>query len=234
MSMQASAADHPDAEELMAYRDGEAPAHVVEHVDKCSTCAERAGGYAISQGELRRSLYRFDCPEAHALGEYELGVLDPVQRTLVAAHANECDDCRTELQTLRRFLAEPVQMPVPLLERARRMVATLFTPAPGLALGGLRGSAESTTRVYEVEDVTVTVGPGPGPGTLIGLVMVVDSPPDEVAGRGVRLISRDGGALTSTLDDVGNFEFSEVTPGQYALEVELPNSIVVIKELRVD
>jgi hypothetical protein len=186
------------------------------------------------EAALRRTLHRFDCPATHAVGEYGLGLLDPVQATLVAGHVNECDACRTELQTLRAFLADPMPMPMPVLERARRIVATLFTPAPGLALGGLRGNAASTAGVYEVDNVTLTLGPGPSPGTLIGLVTVVGSLPDQLMGRGVRLIERGGETLTSTVDDLGNFEFAGVTPGQYALEVELPDALVVVQELRID
>src|ERR1051326_7235466 len=55
---------------------------------------------ALEQG-LGRALYRFDCPDAHTLGEYDLDLLAPTERTRVAAHTLECDDCRAELQILR-------------------------------------------------------------------------------------------------------------------------------------
>src|SRR5713226_3487863 len=107
MSMQASATSHPAVEELMAYGDGEAPANIVAHVEGCATCADRASSYAAVQVGLRRVLYRFDCPDAHTLGEYLLDLLEPEQRQSVAAHAVECDACSLELQTLRSFLAMP-------------------------------------------------------------------------------------------------------------------------------
>ena len=50
---------------------------------------------------LRQSLYRFDCPDAHTLGEYELDLLEPVERTRVAAHALDCGECTSELTVLR-------------------------------------------------------------------------------------------------------------------------------------
>jgi|SRR5438477_5220660 len=187
-------------------------------------------------GWLQRSLYRFDCPDAHTLGEYQLDLLEPEQRTRVAAHAIECDDCRTELQTLRSYLATPTTMPETTFEKVRRVVATLFSPAPMgevVGYGGLRGTAESDTRVFSVDDVTITVGPGQSSGTLLGLVMVGDAPADTLAGREVRLVPTVGAPTRGRLDDLGNFEIEDLRPGAYVLEVELPGSLVIVEELRV-
>ena len=84
--------------------------------------------------ELRSSLYRFDCPDAHTLGEYQIGVLDPQESMRIAGHAAQCDECQADLRLLRQFLAEPIEVPETLGERARRIVATLFRPAPGLGV----------------------------------------------------------------------------------------------------
>src|SRR5579859_4426748 len=53
-------------------------------------------------------------------------------------------------------------------------------------------------------------------------------------GRPVRLLPADGAALTSTVDDLGNFEFEAVAPGPYVLELDLPGALVIIEELRLD
>jgi hypothetical protein len=189
---------------------------------------------ALVESQLRRSLYRFDCPQAHALGEYELGLLAPEQRTSVAAHALECDECRAELQTLRAFLATPTVMAESMFERARRVVATLFTPAADLAYGGLRGSStDQTARVYVVDDISVTLGPGQGPGTLIGLVLVGSLESQDLVGRQVRLVHPDRPALVTHLDDIGNFEFADIEPGVFELEIELPDRQIVVEELRL-
>ena len=184
--------------------------------------------------ELRRSLYRFDCPDAQVLGEYELGLLDAVERTRIATHAADCDDCRAELQTLRAFLAAPIRVPDSLVDRARRVVATLFGPTPGLAYGGLRGTADTTTRVYAAGDVTITVGPGQSSGSLFGLVVSGEATSEDLEGRSVTLTSREGAASVAQLDDLGNFEFTDIPVGAYALEIDLPDGVVVIEELRVD
>jgi hypothetical protein len=186
-----------------------------------------------TQSELRRRLYRFDCPDALTLGEYQIDLLGPAERAAVAAHASECTECGAELQLLRSYLAQPTVLAPSLVERARRVVAALFTPAPGLAYGGLRGTADDATRVFVADDVTVTVGPGSAPGSLIGLVMVAGTPPAALADREVRLVAIDAVVIVSTLDDLGNFEFDLVTAGQYALEIDLPTSLIVVQEVQV-
>ena len=181
--------------------------------------------------ELRRVLYRFDCPDAHALGEYQLDLLEPEQRTQVAAHAAECDECRADLQTLRSYLAEPIPFPQPLLVRARnKIVATLFAPNAGLAYGGLRGTADTSTRTFVAGDITVTVGSGETRDSVFGLVVA----PDVQEGASVRLLPREGAPSISSVDDLGNFEFVGVTAGSYALEIDLADGTIVIEELRVD
>jgi hypothetical protein len=186
------------------------------------------------QRDLRRRLYRFDCPSPHTLGEYQLDLVDAVLRTTIATHATECDECQAELQTLRAYLAAPTPMPESVVDRVRRVVASLFTPSPGLAYGALRGTAQATTRVFEAGDVTVTVGEGQAPGTLIGLVVLNAASPEALTGCEVRLVAPGGSPISAVLDDLGNFEFADVAAGTYLLEVELADSLIVIEALRVD
>ena len=174
---------------------------------------------------LGGALYRFDCPDAHTLGEYQIGVLDAPETMRVARHASECDECQAELRLLRGFLAAEVEIPETPVERVRRMVATLFRPAPGLALSGVRGAAAETTQVYQAGDVTITLS-----GSLLGLIV---GPGLDLEGRAVRLIPRAGATIGTTIDDLGNFEVEDAAPGVYALEIELPDGVIVIEELQL-
>jgi hypothetical protein len=131
-------------------------------------------------------------------------------------------------------LALPTTVAEPLVDRARRVIATLFVPASGVAFGGLRGSSDASTRIYEAGELTVTVGPGETSGSLFGLVVVAGQAPESLEGRSVRLTPREGAPISSSLDDLGNFEFAGVESGLYALEIDLTNGVVVIEELRVD
>ena len=184
--------------------------------------------------ELRRALYRFDCPDAHTLGEYQMDLLDQTRRMQVAAHAADCDECRRELQTLRTFLAAPVDMPDSALARARRIVATLLTPKPGLAYGGLRGVSDAAPQIFEADDVTVTVGPGQSPRSVSGMVVATEQRPESLDRREVRLLPRAGATIATQLDDLGSFEFADLESGSYVLEIDVPDGVLVIEELRVD
>jgi hypothetical protein len=139
-----------------------------------------------------------------------------------------------ELQTLRSYLAEPLPSPDSLLNQVRRRVASLFTPGPGLAYGGLRGTASATPRIFSVDDITITVGAGPAAGALVGLLIVEDRAPERLAGVTARLVPADGWPRAVSIDSLGNFEFSDVRPGTYTLEIDLPDSLVVVEALRVD
>src|SRR5947209_9504492 len=101
--------------------------------------------------ELTIRLYRFDCPSPHQLGEYNLDLVGPEDRTRIAAHVVDCGECRAELTLLREFLAQPtpVTSSEPLFRQARRIIATLLPPkAAGLAYGGLRGNSDTTARTF--------------------------------------------------------------------------------------
>jgi len=177
--------------------------------------------------ELRSSLYRFDCPDAHTLGEYQIGVLDPQESMRIGGHAAQCDECQADLRLLRQFLAEPIEVPETLGERARRIVATLFRPAPGLAYSGVRGAPDSATQVYQAGNVTITLS-----DSLMGLVVFPGHSAHELEGRSVKLIPGEGAPIVTEIDDLGNFEVN-AKPGVYELEIDMPEGVIVIERLQV-
>lgn len=235
--MHQTPAHHPDPADLLACADGDTTPEVAAHVQACATCASEVAALGASQAALSRSLYRFDCPEPLRLGEYALDLLEPEPRRLVAAHALECELCTAELRDLREYLATDPARPEPLLGRVRRLVATLLAPAggPELGLAGLRGTAETSARVYHADGLTISLSSGDEPGHLLGLLAVDDLDVGELAGRQVRLLPALGGTVyAEALDDLGNFEFDAIAPGVYSLEVELPSAVVVVEGLQVD
>jgi hypothetical protein len=182
---------------------------------------------------LRGTLYRFDCPAAHTLGEYQLDLLGREVRATIAAHLTTCPDCRTELATARAFLAAPAELPTSIAGRARRLFASLVSTPPELAFGGLRGAASLTTRIYAVGEITVTLELADG-GAVRGLVVTaLDA--TELTGAHVRLRSPVTGEVVTatTLDDLGTFELEDVTAGEYTLEVDLPNDELVIESVTI-
>ena len=53
---------------------------------------------------LRLVLFRFDCPTAEVLGQYLLGLVPAEERPRIALHAETCDECGAEVETLRELL----------------------------------------------------------------------------------------------------------------------------------
>ena len=192
--------------------------------------------------QLRGALHRFDCPTAHALGEYELGLLGPEQRTTAAAHVLECPLCADELRMLRAYMKDappPVTGPT-VAQRLRGLVATLVPP-PTTALGysGLRGAGGA--RTYRAAALSITLGPGSarlGRASLTGLVVRDGLDEQSLDGAEVRLLAAgDGPAVSSQyvteVDTLGNFSFDEVAPGTYRLELRLGELTVAIEELAI-
>jgi hypothetical protein len=175
-------------------------------------------------------LYRFDCPEPHQLGEYELDVVEPDERRRIASHAAACEPCGTELRMLRQFLATEPPLTVSLFEQARRVIATLLVPKAGLSLAGVRG-AEAAVRVYQVDGARLSISSGTEPGSIVGLLVL------ETAGLldgEVLLIPATGDPQMAPLDELGNFEFDQLPRGSYALEVHLRDQVIIVQELRID
>jgi hypothetical protein len=69
---------------------------------------------------------------------------------------------------------------------------------------------------------------------LFGLVVVSDPATETLEGRQVTLTPQGGAPITTRIDDVGNFEFAGLAVGAYALEIDLPESVIVVEELRVE
>lgn len=231
-------------EELLAYADGDALPRVAEHLRQCPGCAALAASYRLTEAALRRKLLRFDCPSPHAIGEYELGLLPPADRTAVAAHMVDCPRCAEELRTLRGFLATPMVPTRSMVDTLVRIVASLVSPGsrelPALA-GALRTSQAAGSAVYRAGELTVRISPGPmprqaGTGSLVG--MVLPERGEVTAGGRATLLPEPPAAPNETqrtveIDDLGSFAFDAVPHGAYTLELRLADGVVVIEGLRV-
>jgi anti-sigma factor RsiW len=228
------------AEEILAYVDGEALAHVAAHLETCPACAALAEDYDHLQRRLGQALRRFDCPASQRLGDYALDLLAPEERTRVAAHVRDCPRCADELGQLREFLAlEAAPPPVSPGERVRRFVARLVEPAPGLAYAGLRGAGPAAPRAYRAEGVTITVSVGPAAGwgavSVDGWVWQEGGAPDAVGGATVTLtaLADPARSFVVAAEELGSFVFEEVPPDTYRLEVPLGDRVIAIESLPI-
>jgi anti-sigma factor RsiW len=230
-------------DDLIAYAAGDRPARVRAHVRDCPRCAAVAAGYAADEDRLGRLLFRFDCPSALALGEYQLGMLPAATSRRIAAHLTRCPHCAAELATASGFLddagaAAPSgqRMGRAARQALERIVAQLI-PEPLAPAVGLRGGPRPVTLRYSADDLRLTLHPQPAdrPRGQMQLLGFAERQGAELAGlTGVkaRLLDRDGRtAATAAVDEIGNFILGPVVPGDYTLELILPNRLVIVPDL---
>ena len=126
------------------------------------------------------------------------------------------------------------------LAGVRRIVAALLPPQPRLAYQRNAGSQSAQwPRRYAAEDVMISVQVERDASRkdalqLIGFVTQKGTAVGVLQGNTVQLsIAATGGKTfyTQTIDELGNFVFSALSPADYTLELQLPTGIVVIDQL---
>lgn len=120
----------------------------------------------------------------------------------------------------------------------RRIAATLIPPSPRLAYRGDVGSPALWPLRFKAEDVNISVQVERGTGRsdalqLIGFVTRSGESLETLEGVPVQLASGTSMQYTQNIDELGNFVFSSVAPATYSLEVQFPESTVVIEQLPV-
>src|SRR4051794_37128969 len=199
-------------EELIAALDGEASPDVLERLRAAPDSAAELDALTQLQSNLQRALHRFDCPTPHELGEYALDLLPPERRPALAAHLGSCPRCTDEVAMFRDFLVD-VSAPVPQgpVVRVRRLVASLFTPAPSIVFT-MRGDDSSSSLNFRADDVQLKLDVGPvtrrDTSELSGLIWRDDSDAAPVEGQPVSLFAPDGTSRSTTIDDLGTFAFT--------------------------
>jgi hypothetical protein len=121
----------------------------------------------------------------------------------------------------------------------RRIVATRVPPAPRLAFQrGESAQAALWPRRYMAEDISISVQVDRGTNRrdalqLIGFVTRKDGALESLQGVPVQLFSQADAQYRQSIDELGNFVFSSVAPATYTLELQFPESTIVIDELPV-
>jgi hypothetical protein len=131
----------------------------------------------------------------------------------------------------------------------RRIVATLLPPQPRFAYQRDIAQATLWPRRYTAEDLSISIHVERGTGRrdtlqIIGLVTRQGEALDVLQGTQVLLSSQNveipfaetlpGGQVaryTQRIDELGNFVFSSIAPATYTLELQFPESTVVINQL---
>ena len=89
---------------LLAVIDNEADTDVINHLDSCAFCSERAASFAELQQFLRAQLYRLFCPSSDLLIDYQQGLLRGEQRSAIAQHLSTCPHCAREVALVEQMV----------------------------------------------------------------------------------------------------------------------------------
>ncbi len=235
-----------DETTLLMYLDGEASRQIVEHIEKCPHCHQRAERLAHMTNNLKTRLFRATCPTSVELGEYHLGMLSQDQTASVAEHLGICPHCRQELEQLESYMAdlEPTLEPSRLTqvkERVKVLIANLIdrggAAGPGLTPlpAGIRGDDEEGPRTYQADDIEIMLDvqadtDQPDRRVILGLITGLDTPDD----MEVHVWRADQLLTTAGVDDLGNFSVPNLAPATYELIVSGPDIEVHIQDLGVD
>ena len=122
--------------------------------------------------------------------------------------------------------------------QVRRIVATLLPPQPRFAYQRNAASAEIWPRSYTAEgfSISIQIERGTshrGPLQLIGFVTRRGATLGSLQGIPVVLSAQPSTVYTQNIDELGNFVFSSVSPATYTLELQFPESTIVIEQLPV-
>ncbi len=122
--------------------------------------------------------------------------------------------------------------------QVRRIVAAILPPQPRFSYQRHAAGAEIWPRRYTAEDFSISIQIERGasrrdPLKLIGFVMRKGATLKALQGIPVVLSSQTNAVYTQIIDDLGNFVFSSIAPETYTLELQLPDSTIVIEQIPV-
>ena len=161
---------------------------------------------------------------------------DPMLVAPLAVQASSHNNHSSTIQDVKRVLED-------LRERsathARRIIAALQPQQPRMAYQRHPSSPAVWPRRYTAEDFSISIQVERGTSRndalqLIGFVNRKGSALEALQGIPVMLSSQTSANYTQSIDELGNFIFSSLSPATYTLELQLPDSTIVIEQLPID
>ena len=247
----------PTDEELIAFAldDEVLSPQARQHLEQCEVCQQKVASYRKTNASLVARLYRTQCPDATELSFYSLGgeTLSPERRQEIASHVLDCPLCMAEVEETRRFMAEPIEFPVPAFS-PRALVRRIFaTPVKRQPAFALRGDEQDTSwpRQYRAEAVDLSLHlsrSSSGEPMLLGILTSANPAEDVEALQGVQAelhkaplpVASNGTPpkalpfLQTRVDDVGNIVFRPVPAGCYTMVINLPGREVIVDNLIIE
>ncbi|HEX9134197.1 MAG TPA: hypothetical protein VF844_18045 [Ktedonobacteraceae bacterium] len=122
--------------------------------------------------------------------------------------------------------------------QVRRIIAAILPPQPRFAYQRDVAGTEVWPRRYTAEDFSISIQIERGASRrdslqLIGFVTRMGASLEALQGIPVVLSSQANAVYTQNIDELGNFVFSSISPETYTLELQLPDSTIVIEQLPI-
>jgi hypothetical protein len=229
------------------------------HLEQCQVCQQKVALYRQTNASLVARLYRTQCPTSTELSFYSVSgggegeALSPERQQKIASHVLDCPLCMAEVEETRRFMAQPIEFPVPAFS-PRALVRRIFaTPVKRQQLFVVRGDAQDTVwpRHYKAEAVDLSLHlsrTSGGESMLLGILTSSDPAEDVDALEGVLaelhkapLSVASNGAIPKTqpflhtlVDDMGNIVFKPVPAGNYTMVIHLPGREMIVDGLTIE
>lgn len=233
-----------DNDQLLSYLAGNAPAEVRQHLEQCPDCHSRLEVLQDWQSWLAKNLYRTPCPSSLELGEYSLGVLSDEQKAKIEQHLAWCSYCKSELQIFdnrdpfleaappRKAPQQIVDLAQIIIARLREDLAELQLKTPTRALAGMRGQESVKSLIYDADDIEISllIKPDvtqPTQRMMLGWMSGYENiqPFEVYLWQGTQQIGK------TEIDNLGNFAFSTLLPGQYELMLQSDTQEIYINNL---
>jgi hypothetical protein len=240
---------HASGEELATYAmdETQVDAAVARHIAECAVCAAELHALQEILQHASASLYRLDCPPTDELEAYALAQLASSREAEIAGHLAVCTRCAADVAVINEVFpaaaaAPAAAAPGSMQQTVRRILATLLpVPAPLEPAIALRGDTET----YVAEDIELTLGRDVDRGrfSLYGKILghaaagadEQSRPPSALSVRLLKITGAESDAqptlVAETPVERQYFEFNGVFPGQYQLEVLLPDRLIVVASL---
>ncbi len=251
----------PDDEELLRYIFGEGTLgeNRKRHLEQCSTCQQRLSDYKQINNMLLSELHRIQCPNATQLTLYCADMLSTDEVFTIDEHLRECPLCMDEASMLRPEIAHFTPFPEPetrpfqetALRVLKRLVAQPILQKSEMILRQ-DPSATAWSRQYQAEDFNLLFQLSRTDNNkmkLIGLFenftmeqlkalegVVADlyhTPTLPSNEREQFDKSTEKPVMFTTVDELGNFAFSPILPGNYIAIIHLPNTELVVEGLYI-
>jgi len=251
----------PDDEELLRYIFGEGTLseNRKRHLEQCSTCQQRLSDYKQINNMLLSELYRIQCPNATQLTLYCADMLSTDEVFTIDEHLRECPLCMDEVRMLRQEIAHFTPFPEPenrAFQEAALQVLKRFVAQPIIQKSEMilrqDPSATAWSRQYQAEDFNLLFQLSRTDNNnmkLIGLFenftmeqlkalegVVADlyhTPTLDGNERVQFNKSTEKPVMFTTVEELGNFAFSPILPGNYIAIIHLPNTELVVEGLYI-